>query len=363
MTVVSRPEELMSAQRLLAVLEVQNEIVSTRLDLDAVMALVAERAAQITGADAGVVELAEGEEMVYRAVSGRAAGHLGLRLSVAQSLSGQSLRHGVVLHCDDATADPRVDAEACRRVGAASMVCVPLRHRGVAEGVLKVYSARAFAFDAEDIGVLAHLSSVIAAHMHHAAEYQRVDHESQLNRGQALAGLRALARAIDAKDHTTRQHSDRVAALARAIALRLGWSADRARRLHEAGLVHDVGKIGIPDAILLKPGRLTAEEYEQVKAHAALGATIVEDVLGAEQVEWVRWHHERPDGQGYPDRLDDAAIPEGAAIIALADSWDVMTVSRPYSPPKPPGLALTECQRLAGRQFRAALVDVLADIV
>jgi len=183
----------MPSERLLTVLQTQNEIVATRLDLEAVMQLVAERAAQMTAADAGVVEIPDGDEMVYRAVSGRAAGHLGLRLRIDGSLSGRALREAAVLSCEDAGRDPRVDAQACRRVGAIAMVCVPLRHRGAVEGVLKVYAARPSAFDDEDVAVLDHLSSVIASHMHHAAEFQRVDHESRLNRDHAIAGLRALA--------------------------------------------------------------------------------------------------------------------------------------------------------------------------
>ena len=125
----------------------------------------------------------------------------------------------------------------------------------------------------------------------------------QLARHQALLGLRALARAIDAKDPSTHEHSGRVAALATALARARGWSEERVRLMEEAALVHDVGKIGIADAILLKPGRLTDEEYTEVKRHAALGAQIVEDVLTPEQVEWIRHHHERPDGRGYPDAL------------------------------------------------------------
>jgi diguanylate cyclase (GGDEF)-like protein/putative nucleotidyltransferase with HDIG domain len=184
----------------------------------------------------------------------------------------------------------------------------------------------------------------------------RRDH---VQRGQAVAALRALARAIDAKDASTLRHAERVAGIARGIARELGWSDDRAELLHEAGLLHDVGKIGVPDAILLKPGRLDPAEREQIKRHAALGAEITEGVLSSEQVLWVRGHHERPDGTGYPDGLVDEQIPEGAAILALADTWDVMISERPYSPRKSPPAALRECRELADRQFRAAVVDAL----
>ena len=180
-----------------------------------------------------------------------------------------------------------------------------------------------------------------------------------LERSQALVGLRALARAIDAKDATTREHSERVAAFSELIAMELGWSSKRVARLREAALVHDVGKIGIPDAILLKPSRLTREEYEIVKEHAALSAQIVEGVLSEEQVDWVRAHHERPDGAGYPAGLAADQIPEGAAIIALADSWDVMTAPRLYSDPKDPAMALAECLALVDQQFDRRCTEAL----
>lgn len=353
----------LSVARLLRIVETQNEVVATQLDLGEIMGLVVERAAEMTGASAGVVELPDGDEMVYRAAAGSAARHIGLRLRIDGSLSGVCLRAGVPVRCDDALRDPRADAEKCLAVGAVSMLCVPLLHRGAVTGVLKVYSERQSAFDDEDAELLGRLTGVIAAHMAHAAEFARIDGESRRNQRQALAGLRALARAIDAKDPLTASHSERVARLSVAIAARLGWADERIALLREAALVHDVGKIGIADAILLKPGQLTDEEYDVVRQHATLGANIVEGVLSPEQVGWVRWHHERPDGRGYPDGLAGGAIPEGAAIIALADTWDVMTVSRPYSPPKSREEALSECLRLAGRQFCSPVLEVLADIV
>jgi diguanylate cyclase (GGDEF)-like protein len=181
----------------------------------------------------------------------------------------------------------------------------------------------------------------------------------EADRATALAGIRALARAIDAKDSLTRQHSERVAVLACLLADRLGWSQARMEALHQAGLVHDVGKIGVPDAVLLKPGQLTGHEYELVKRHATLGAEIVQDVLTIEQVAWVRGHHERPDGTGYPDGLRGDEVAEGAALLALADAFDVMTVRRAYGDPRTVGSAVDECVALRGRQFAPAAVDAL----
>jgi diguanylate cyclase (GGDEF)-like protein/putative nucleotidyltransferase with HDIG domain len=178
-------------------------------------------------------------------------------------------------------------------------------------------------------------------------------------RAEALGGLHALARAIDAKDHLTQEHSTRVAELAEALAAALGWAPDRIELLREATILHDVGKIGVPDSVLLKPGRLDAAEYEAVKLHAVLGAQIVDGVLTPEQVRWVRGHHERADGTGYPDGLIDAEIPEGAAVLGVADAFDAMTSSRPYGVPLTVEEALAQCRAGAGSQFRPAVVDAL----
>jgi diguanylate cyclase (GGDEF)-like protein len=190
-------------------------------------------------------------------------------------------------------------------------------------------------------------------------ELSAAERAEHLARHQALLGIRALARAIDAKDPTTMEHSGRVAALACGLARMRGWDEERIRLMEEAATVHDVGKIGIADHILLKPSRLTAEEYEEVKRHAELGAQIVEDVLTPEQVQWIRGHHERPDGRGYPDGLTGDELTEGAALMALADAFDVMTAARPYSTPKPHDVALAECRALVGAQFTAEAVDAL----
>jgi putative nucleotidyltransferase with HDIG domain len=186
-----------------------------------------------------------------------------------------------------------------------------------------------------------------------------IERATPLERSQALLGIRALARAIDAKDPSTRQHSERVAILAPRLAEALEWAPVPIRLLEEAALVHDVGKIGVPDAVLLRPGRLDPAEYELVKKHAVLGAEITADVLAPEQVDWIRGHHERPDGRGCPDGLTGDQISDCARILAVADAFDVMTMARPYSPPNEPADALAECEALIGRQFAPEPVHAL----
>ncbi|MEZ5079250.1 MAG: HD-GYP domain-containing protein [Thermoleophilia bacterium] len=152
---------------------------------------------------------------------------------------------------------------------------------------------------------------------------------------------------------------ERVADLSHRLALEAGWSDDDAADLHQAALMHDVGKVGVPDAILLKKASLSDVEYEVVKTHAALGAQIVAGALSAEQVSWVRGHHERVDGQGYPDGLSGDAIPEGARIMAVADAWDAMTSNRPYREGCSPDEAYAVCVAGRGEQLCADAVDAL----
>jgi HD-GYP domain-containing protein (c-di-GMP phosphodiesterase class II) len=175
--------------------------------------------------------------------------------------------------------------------------------------------------------------------------------------------LASLAETVGAIDPLTGAHSRRVADAALAVATGLGWPLERRTALAAAGLVHDVGKIAVPQAIIAKAGKLDRHEYEIVKAHARVGGGIVAVALSAEQACWVRGHHERWDGLGYPDGLAGDAISEGARIIAVADAWDAMVSPRSYREPLARADALEELRRCAGRQFWPAAVDALVAAV
>jgi HD-GYP domain-containing protein (c-di-GMP phosphodiesterase class II)/PAS domain-containing protein len=175
--------------------------------------------------------------------------------------------------------------------------------------------------------------------------------------------LASLAETVGTIDPLTGAHSRRVADTALAIATRLGWSLERRTTLAAAALVHDVGKIAVPQAIIAKAGKLDRHEYEIVKAHARVGGGIVATALSAEQAAWVRGHHERWDGLGYPDGLSGEAIPEGARIIAVADAWDAMVSTRSYREPLTVEAALEELRRCTGRQFWPDAVDALGAVV
>ena len=185
------------------------------------------------------------------------------------------------------------------------------------------------------------------------------DRAESMQRAQALTAIRSLARLIDAKEAMNDDHSERVAVIARKLAIARGWPPARVTKLAEAAQIHDVGKVSVPEDLLRKPAALTGEEYELVKAHPALGAQLAHEVISPEQALWIEQHHERYDGTGYPNALAGPEISEGACLLALADSWDAMTSERCYSPAKSGLEALAECLSLAGRQFSPAACEAL----
>ncbi len=175
-----------SPKRLRAIIQTQTEIAASELDLDAVMELIARRAQDLTNASGGVIEIADGDEMVYRVAVGEATPFLGVRLKKDASLSGRCLMEEKVLRSDDTSVDPRVDPEACRRVNARSMLCVPLIHQEETVGVLKVYAPRIDNFDDGDVETLELLTELIAAHMSHATLFAAEVHDG---RHDSLTGL------------------------------------------------------------------------------------------------------------------------------------------------------------------------------
>jgi putative two-component system response regulator len=172
----------------------------------------------------------------------------------------------------------------------------------------------------------------------------------------------ALARAVEAKSPYTHGHSERVTSYSLALAREAGVGAADLEVLRKGALLHDVGKISIPDAILNKPGPLTAEEFELVKEHAARGAHIVEP-LGSlrEAIPLIRWHHERPDGRGYPDGLKGDAIPLLVRVLSVCDVFDSLASDRPYRAPIPPAVCVDMLKDSAkGGGLDPGLVDLFA---
>jgi diguanylate cyclase (GGDEF)-like protein len=176
-----------------------------------------------------------------------------------------------------------------------------------------------------------------------------------------LAG--ALALAVDAKDAYTRSHCQTVSTLCAVIETELGFGPEAVGRIRLAGLLHDVGKIGIPDAILKKPAQLTPKEYEQMKTHSLLGFDIVQAADMPIEALWVLHHHERVDGRGYPDGLAGQDIPLESRIIHVADAFEAMTSDRPYRTAPGQRFAVEELRRNVDSQFDSRVVAALLRVL
>lgn len=187
-----------------------------------------------------------------------------------------------------------------------------------------------------------------------------VEKKTRENEALFLDVVSALTASIDAKDTYTNGHSSRVANYTREIARRFGYSPQREKEIYMMALLHDVGKIGIPDAIINKPARLSDDEFAIIKTHTVMGARILSNIKKMPNlVTGARWHHERYDGKGYPDSLVGKEIPEEARIIAVADAYDAMTSRRSYRNALPQDVVRKELQGGRGSQFDPVFADIM----
>lgn len=180
----------------------------------------------------------------------------------------------------------------------------------------------------------------------------------------SLQMMIALSKTVDAKDHYTNGHSGRVAQYASEIARRLGKSADEQEKIYEMGLMHDIGKIGVKEEIINKPGRLSDDEFAEIKEHTVIGYDILNSITEMPDLAvGARSHHERFDGTGYPDGLAGEDIPEAARIICVADCYDAMTSTRTYSEPRSQADVRAELERCSGTQFDPKIAEVMIAMI
>lgn len=292
--------------QLMAVIGVQTEIAGLGLDLNAVMTLVAEKAMVMTEAAGAIVELADGDVMVYRAVAGGAASLLGLRLARATSLSGLSVATAETLRCDDSETDPRVDREACRKVGLRSMVCMPLLHNGAAVGVLKVYSPEANAFSESDVRLLGLMGGLIASAMYNAVRFGK-DELFLMATRDPLTGLANRALFLDRLRHGIAKSAREKKRLAVLMIDMDGLKPINDNHGHRAG-----------DAALREVGRRLSVDARQSDTVARLGGdeyavilSAVEDRAGVESA--MARISERCGG---PFAFEGTALAIGASIGA-----------------------------------------------
>lgn len=239
------------------------------------------------------------------------------------------------------------------------VVTVPIHRCDGSEGVVEIRAARR-RFD----GKTEMLSAVIRD-ISRELDASRAQEESHQRTRKALEGtILAMSRTVETRDPYTAGHQRRVAELAREIARSMGLDGSRVEGLYLAGLVHDVGKIGLPAEILSKPGKLSATEFQLIQSHAVLGAEIIGDI----DFPWpiarmVREHHERLDGSGYPDHLPGDRILMESRILAVADVVEAMVSDRPYRPGLGIEAALSEAQSGAGKRYDADVVDACLRLI
>jgi hypothetical protein len=291
-----------------------------------------------------------------------AAGHglpwdlVGARLGADEGALARVLTLGEpVLVADYSELVGLLDPAASRGCAGAA---VPIQWNGVVAGALSAACiAPQRVFGDQQLELLAELAELAAAALEHAAERRQFDDLMQ-------AYVEALAAAMDMRDRRTARHSEDVVRLATVVGQLLNLDPPSLLELEFAARLHDVGKIRVPDAVLLKPGPLDEREYDVIRCHSAWGAETLAGIPGLEAVAAVvRFHHERWDGAGYPDGLSGSRIPLASRIISVCDAFAAMTADRPYRHAMPATDALEEVVAGSGTQFDPAVVDALAHAV
>jgi two-component system sensor histidine kinase TtrS len=256
--------------------------------------------------------------------------------------------------------DPARIAEELVQGGVRATIGLPLRKDAYSEplGVLCVQTGWEAGFDREEVDMLEQLAGDIGFAVNafnQRLETRRLQQERVSNYEETILSLVDM---IEKRDTYTAGHTRRVAQYCQLIATQLGHGPEEVEKLKRAAILHDIGKIAIPDAVLLKPGKLTPLEYDLIKQHAEEGyRTLVRIDMYKELAEIMRYHHERVDGSGYPNGLEDGQIPRLSQIMAVADAFDAMTTNRIYKPRKDVPVALEELQQLAGQHYDPEVVE------
>jgi len=331
-----------------ALLEIGVEL-SSSLSPERVLELALSRVENLCNADSSSIwELDKDKgELFFRVVRGESAEMIrDLRVKLGEGIVGSVARTG---H-SEMVRDVRLD-DRWRRLGVdidkgAALLSIPLLARGRVIGVLQLLRDEGkHPFDARDLHRMELFAGLVGPALENARLYAAQEQ-------QYFEIVTALAGAIEKRDPYTGGHVWRVVHYSLVLGERLGMSATELKELWLAAALHDIGKIGVPDLILCKPGALSREEQEVIQRHPADGADIVAKVRGLRPLaKIIRAHHERLDGSGYPDGLGVDSIPLAARIIAVADSYDAMTTKRPYRDPLSPKQAAEVIVCAAGEQF------------
>lgn len=304
------------------------------------------------------------EEVVASAAYGPASSViLNVTMQKGEGIVGKVILSGQAEFIEDVTKEPswaqRVDESS--QFVTKSMITVPLKVNDLVLGAVQLLNKQDVSFfNAEDIDLALTLANQSALALHNSQMYEEIQQ-------MFVSMIRTLVKSLDARDPYTAGHSERVAKYSVWIARRLQLEEEQCDQLFKAALLHDIGKIGIPDHILLKHGRLTDEEFDTIKQHTVIGAEILSNMEPQDSmvyaIQTARSHHEKMNGTGYPDRLQGEDIPLFARIVGVADAFDAMTTVRPYSKGLPYEEAAQELIRCKDTIFDAAVVDAFTNLL
>ncbi|MES1245618.1 MAG: HD domain-containing phosphohydrolase [Acidobacteriota bacterium] len=323
------------------------------LDVQTVLERALENAESVCQAETSSIwELdEERQELFFRVVRGRAAGAIrNLRVPVGEGLVGSVARSGVPEMVNDVSSDPRWRGDSAL-FQTRAILTVPLVAEGRVIGVMQLLNpVERERFTEGDLRRMNLFAGILA----HPLQNARL-HSAQ--RRQFFTMVTALAEALDKRDPYTGGHVRRVVAYSLLLGFQMMMSREELQDLWLASTLHDIGKIATPDRILGKPSPLDRDEVEIMKLHPVDGAAIVQHLANENVLKGVRNHHERVDGKGYPDGLSGDQLPAVARIIAVADTYDAMTTSRPYRAGLPPERAAQEIAASAGTQLCPSVVE------
>ena len=279
---------------------------------------------------------------------------------VGSGVAGKVFEAGVPLHVTDIAVSGVESDVKCdsREFASVPVVFAPMSAGGKPIGVLNV-TARV------DDKPLTRREMMFLSHIADAAAIAISGHLEREEKEKGYFGtIRALALAAEANDEYTSGHSERVARCSARIAKKLGMARDEIERVEWAAIMHDIGKLAVPEEVINKPTGLSYDEFEYIREHPIVGEHIISQLsFMAASLPMIRGHHERIDGRGYPDRLKGDAIPLGARVIAVADAFDAMISDRPYRASLTAEAAVNELRDGAGRQFDQACVDALIEVL
>jgi HD-GYP domain-containing protein (c-di-GMP phosphodiesterase class II) len=331
-------------------------IINSSLDTSHVRERAINAATQLLQADAGSLLLVDSDngELFFEVATGDKGEKLKeIRLKAGEGIAGWVVQTGKGVIINDVQKDPHFfkAADSVSSYETRSMVAVPVKSGTTVIGVLQAVNKRDQEFTPEDLEMLTSLAHQVGPAIENARMYETM-------RESFYGVSMALAEALEKRDYYTGGHTNRVSGYCMAIGSRLDLGEKEMESLWLASILHDVGKIGVVDNVLQKPGQLDDEEFKIMSRHSEYGSEILSHIKSHRTViPGVRGHHEKYDGNGYPDRLKGSEIPLVARIISVADAFDAMTSDRPYRKALSHRQAFAELERCKGTQFDPDIVD------